>query len=228
MLSPNELLSKRRISVKKLINNEELVKQDKESIKRLDSDNLTGLEFSNGHYWIRLSRKSKPLNVFDYSNSLETIPQILEKTHSDLLKFTANAPKQHTQSNSLQSDFFNRRRVKSKKNNQTTMNELNHNLQKTFSLKHTNLPTIQYQQPKAPISYYKVNKFFVLNKRLGSLYSIPSAPKIKKTISFKGDSSTETVSPKEKEIFFFNKDSKIAQFEKKLSYSHNPLVGNSR
>jgi hypothetical protein len=183
---------------------------------------LTGFEYLNG-YWTRLPKKTKGLNgVFDFANQNNSISEMLEKNHDSKINSKFNS--------SSENNFFS---MQTKKRNDKTLNQIkpNNGLQKELSTINLNLPFINKNQQitKAPISYYKMNRFFILNKKLDNLSAlvfnpydpIPVPSKHQKKSSYNDTISVEgsKIDPEKKlpPIDSTHTDSKIAIYEKKLS-----------
>ena len=143
------------ISKNKLFKIDEMRKSSKkttESLIKKTRKAFTGLEYSNG-YWMCLPLKTKAMDVFDFTHQNESVSEILAKSYTDFI------PKYSHEKNNRKVQI-----------NDETKNLLtsNRRLQKELSIENTT-SFVKNEQTKAPVSYYRVNKFFVLNKKLDNL-----------------------------------------------------------
>ena len=225
-------LSKQKLDHKSVKNNlfklDNLSESINQSKFRLSSESLscdkqkelTGLEYLNG-YWMRLPKKNKGLSgVFDFTNQNKPISEMLEKNHATKINPNLISSSEN-QYFSMQTKIKNDKNLNSVKSNTS--------LQKELSTVNLNLPFINKNQQiiKAPISYYKMNRFFILNKKLDNLSALVFDPydpsKYQKRLSFNNSKEFQIegckIEPKKKisSIDLNHKDSKLAIFEQKLS-----------
>ncbi len=123
-------------------------------LKRYVANGLSGKNGSKFHngYWNRLPFKPKPLNVLEFSNTNETA-STLTKTSVDI-------------SSNASVKLIKPVNVTQQQQQQQPINSLP-SLQRELSIIDLHLPpTIQNQQPKTPMSYYKRNVLVYLNNKM--------------------------------------------------------------